>query len=241
MQYPEETTRREKMREHRIVALLTIMCALAAVEAHANLITNGSFENTNNTFSGDANKVEILASGSSAIPGWTTTNGVSTAWLQTGNPYAIPPADGQFLLDLTGYSDFGTYGGVTQSFATTAGTEYVVTFDLGYGGDSGFFGGPVRVNVTAGSSSGTFTSGSGTPNPAVWNLETFNFVATSSLTQLSITGLSTAGGEYIGLDNVDVEAATVGAVPEPGTSALLLIGIGLLGCVARRRVRNWNP
>ena len=224
----------------KIVTLFTIMFALAAVDAHANLITNGSFENTQNTFVGDANKVDELASGSSAIPGWTTTNGVPTAWIQNGNPFGIPAADGLFFLDLTGYFDVGTYGGVTQSFATVAGTNYVATFDLGYGGNSTAFGGPVSVHATAGASAGTFTSGAGTPNPAVWNLETFDFTATSSLTQLSIIGLSTAGGEYIGLDNVDVEAGKVGAAPEPGTYALLMAGLGLLGCGARRRVRGQN-
>lgn len=220
---------------HKIVTLATIMCALAAVDAHANLITNGSFENTNNSFVGDANSVDELASGSSAIPGWTTTNGVPTAWIMNGNPYGISAADGQFFLDLTGYSDVRTYGGVTQNFATAAGTNYVATFDLGYGGNSAFFGGPVSVRATAGGSSGTFTSGAGSPNPAVWDLETFNFTATSSLTQLTFIGLSTAGGEYIGLDNVDVEVASVGTVPEPGSAALFLIGISLLGCAARRR------
>jgi len=50
------------------------------------LLTNGSFENTNSTFVPDANKVDELLSGSSVIPGWTTTNGVPTAWIQNGNP-----------------------------------------------------------------------------------------------------------------------------------------------------------
>jgi hypothetical protein len=86
-----------------------------------------------------------LASGSTAIPGWTTTNGTFTAWIQNGNPWAIPASDGSFFLDLTGYSDSGTYGGVTQSFATTIGAQYTLTFDLGYGGNSVAFAGPASV------------------------------------------------------------------------------------------------
>ncbi len=219
---------------HKTVTLLTLMFAFAFVDAHADLITNGSFENTNGTFVGDANKTDELNSGSTAIPGWTTINGTQTAWIMNGNPWNISAAQGSFFLDLTGYSDSGIYGGVTQSFVTTPGTSYVVTFDLGYGGNSGLFGGPVSVKATAGGSSETFTSGSGTPNPAVWDLETFDFTATSSLTQLSLVGISTTGGDYIGLDNVDVEVGTVGPVPEPGTDALLLTGLGFLACVARR-------
>ena len=76
------------MTTRRVVTLLIFTLTLAAL-AQASLITNGSFENTNNTFVGDANKVDELPSGSSAIPGWTTGNGVPTAWIQNGDPYGI--------------------------------------------------------------------------------------------------------------------------------------------------------
>jgi hypothetical protein len=213
--------------------LLTAGCFLIlAGHARADLLTNGSFENTGSTFVGDANSTMILASGSSTIPGWTTTNGTFTAWIKNGNPWNIPAADGSFFLDLTGYSDSGTYGGVTQSFATTIGTQYTLTFDLGYGGNSGLFAGPVSVNVSAGGAATTLTSASGTPNPALWSLETYNFTATSTTTMLSIIGHSTAGGDYIGLDNADVELATVGAVPEPATFSL--VGVALIGLTTFR-------
>jgi hypothetical protein len=227
-----ETPRGAIMR--KTVTFLSILFALSVMNAHAFQLTNGSFENTNGTFVPDGNLVDELSSGSTAIPGWTTTNGVATAWIENGNPWNIPAANGSFFLDLTGYSNSGTYGGVTQSFATTAGTNYVVTFDLGYGGNSSAFGGPVSVTASAGGTSEIFTSGSGTPNPAVWNLETFDFMATSSQTQLSLIGLSTTGRAYIGLDNVNVAAGTVSPVPEPGTYELILTGIGVLGCVVRR-------
>lgn len=221
---------------HKTVVMFTILLTLAAGDAYANQISNGSFEDTSKTFVGDANHVDSLPSGSVAIPGWTTTNGVPTAWIENGNPYGISASNGTFFLDLTGYRDFGTYGGVAQSFATVPGTDYIVTFDLGYGGNSAAFGGPVSVRASAAGSSATFTSASGTPNPAVWDKETFGFTATAPMTQLTLTGISTAGGFYIGLDNVDVEVGSVGTVPEPGTFALLLTGIGFLGGVARRRV-----
>lgn len=198
-----------------------------AGHAQANLLTNGSFENPNNTFVADVNHTMSLASGSTAIPGWTTTNGTFTAWIQNGNPWNIPASDGSFFLDLTGYSDSVTYGGVTQSFATTIGAQYTLTFDLGYGGNSGLFAGPASVNVSVGGAATTFTSGSGTPNPGVWNHETYNFTATSTTTLLSIIGHSTAGGDYIGLDNADVELGTVSSVPEPATFGF--VGVALLG------------
>jgi hypothetical protein len=56
---------------------LTAGCFLVwAGYAQANMITNGSFENTGGTFVDDGNKTMSLPSGSAAIPGWTTTNWV---------------------------------------------------------------------------------------------------------------------------------------------------------------------
>ena len=49
---------------------LTAGCFLIwAGHAQANLLTNGSFENPNNTFVNDGNHAMSLASGSTAIPG----------------------------------------------------------------------------------------------------------------------------------------------------------------------------
>ena len=128
--------------------LLTVACFLWVGYAQANLLTNGSFEHRR-TFIGDGNRVDELSSGSTVIPGWTTTNGVPTAWIENGNPYGISASDGSFFLDLTGYANFGTYGGVTQTMTGLAvGTTYALTFDLGYGGNSSLFGGPVTVRVT---------------------------------------------------------------------------------------------
>ena len=218
--------------------LLTGACFLWVGHAQANLLTNGSFENTGATFVGDANRVDELSSGSTAIPGWTTTNGVPTAWIENGNPYGIPASNGSFFLDLTGYSNSGTYGGVTQSMTgLMIGTSYALTFDLGYGGNSTAFGGPVTVRVDAGSSSGTFTSGSGTPNPAVWDSKTFDFTATSATEALTIIGLSTTGGFYIGIDNANLALASSVVTVVPESSTIVLFGTSLfgLGWLVRRR------
>jgi hypothetical protein len=73
----------------------------------------------------------------------------------------------------------------------------------------------------------------------VWDSETFDLTATSVTEALTITGLSTRGGDYIGIDNADLELASVvpvsTAVPEAST--LVLFGTSLFGVgwIARRR------
>jgi hypothetical protein len=68
-----------------------------------------------------------------------------------------------------------------------------------------------------------------------WTLESFTEVATSNTTVLSFSGRDVPA--WYGLDNVDVEGAA-GAIPEPSTWAMMLIGfagLGLVGYRARRR------
>jgi hypothetical protein len=87
----------------------------------------------------------------------------------------------------------------------------------------------VSILVSAGSASTTFTS-----TPSVlngWETFTFDFIATSANTTLSLTG-EVAGNQdqkYIGLDNVSIVP-----IPEPGTFALFA-GSGLVVLVGRRR------
>src|SRR5664279_3424060 len=107
----------------RLAILGVAIALMAGVPAQANLLTNGSFETGPNP-GGFTN----LAAGSTAITGWTvSTPGnidyVGSLWVA---------ANGSRSLDLEGSA--GTCavptncpGGIEQSFATTAGTQYTVT------------------------------------------------------------------------------------------------------------------
>src|SRR5690242_13851687 len=85
--------------------------------ARANLVINGSFED-----GPDPGVFTTLNSGSTAITGWTVTNGsidyIGTYW---------QPADGARSIDLDGNSP-GTIA--QQTLATLSGQTYLVSFAL---------------------------------------------------------------------------------------------------------------
>ena len=75
------------------------------------------------------------------------------------------------------------------------------------------FGGPVSVRAPPQGSPAISPRGRAHETGSVGPLI---LTASSSLRQLSLTGLSTTGGDYMGLGNVDGELADV-AAPEPGS------------------------
>ena len=211
--------------------------ALLASAAHANLLVNGSFED--GVFVNQGNQTMSLAPGSSVIAGWTVLTD-ATAWINAGNPFGLAASDGSRFLDLTNYSAGAPFAGLSQTFATTAGATYTLSFDLG---GSNAWGRPDALIASAAGTSTTFTTGPAsttTPNND-WYHESMTFTATGATTTLTLQG--SAGGNYIGLDNVVVDLLSapgptpdpVPAIPEPSTWALMLAGLAAIGGASRRR------
>jgi hypothetical protein len=207
------------------------LCAalMGASAAHANLLTNGSFESGG--FVNQGSDTMSPVSGSTVITGWTVVTD-TTAWIGPTNPFGLHASDGDYFLDLTNYQPGAPFAGVTQTITTIPGATYSLSFDLG---GSNFWGRPDGIVASAAGSSSTFmTPNTGTNND--WYHETMTFVATSSATLVDFQG--EAGINYIGLDNASVDLVSIGAVPEPGSLALMVTGLMALAAGAGRRGRR---
>jgi hypothetical protein len=207
-----------------VLALCTAL--FAATAAHANLLSNGSFES--GAFVNQGNDTMSLAAGSAVVSGWTVATD-TTAWIGPTNPFGLSANDGSFFLDLTNYQPGAPFAGMTQTIATTPGATYALSFDLG---GSNFWGRPDAITASAAGASATFTTPStGTNND--WQHVSMPFTASSATTTVLLQGA--AGVNYIGLDNASVDLVSASAVPEPGTWALMLAGFAVLGSIVRRR------
>ena len=190
----------------------------------------GSFELGNFVPRGAGNlDFQSLSGGSTTMTGWTV-GGVGVDWLDEP---AYGASDGVHAVDL-GWFDGGA-GSVSIVLPTLAGATYALSFDAA--AVAGF---PTYRNegtVTAGSLSAAFApaySGVSAFTTQVFEVQSFQFTASGTSTVLTFAAAvpGTSYGPVI--DNVSVSFISA-PVPEPGTWALMLAGLGLLAAGARRR------
>lgn len=181
-----------------------------------------------------------FAQGSSAGSFTTIAAGHTIGpWTVIGNSvdligsYWEKTPDGSFTVDLDGNGR----GGIKQTISNLAAGEYELSFYLGGNPDGGAAAKHVNVSIDGITIPYTFVDTGATHANMGYEFEDFFFTLTSpTTTTLSFASTDPATDAYGAV--IGEVSLTAVAVPEPGSTALLLAGLGLLGTVARRRGRS---
>jgi len=217
------------------VKTLIAICTFSMVAGFAsgNMLTNPSFETPVVSPGGFTN----YPTGSTLITGWTVTGPagteasiVSTTFTQGSVNFEAK--DGNQWLDLTGDGSNSTEG-VSQSVATTSGTNYVLTFYIGNTTGGGIFG---TTSTDAlfinGTNVGNYENSNTDATGLNWEQFTYDFMASGSSTTIGFANRDPGGDNSNGLDLVNLEVGT-STVPEPATVGL--VGLALVAIAFRRR------
>ena len=202
-----------------------------------NLLVNGSFEN--GAFIGDpVNHTMLLETGSTALTGWTIVglpDGNNLAWEgAAGTPFPVTAGDGNYMLDLSGFSDVVPYGGISQTVSTVAGKASELSFEVGSDVAYATSAPGVVVSVSGVPEETYFVDRIGTGR---WQDFSQTFTATTNRTAVTITGVNTTGVIHIGLDNVRLISS--------GDSPLIFLNPPFVAGgsvqIEFRLIRGWSP
>jgi choice-of-anchor C domain-containing protein len=196
------------------------LAAFFALPAQAATITNGGFENGTSPGGGF---LTVPGGNTTAISGWTV-GGASVDYI--GGYWQ--PQEGNRSVDLAGSG----IGSIAQDILTAAGQRYRVTFWVARNPDSGIDPRTGFVDVGGPTTQYSFTNAPSTRANMKWQQKTYDFVASGASTTLRFSADPATSQANFGLalDNV-----SIGAVPEPATWAMMIMGFGLIGGALRSR------
>lgn len=211
---------------------LGLLASVAFAAQAAPVFVNGSFETPSLFYQAPG------GGSTTAVPGWTTA--LSGVEHYNSAAYGLGlAADGSMAVDLA-YVTSLTGGAIEQALDTVAGDTYTVAFYAGNSRSSGRTGsGIVKISID-----GVHLVDIATPDAptglTVWSLESFSFTAADSSTVVRFWNDQNPLVHFALIDGVSVAASDGGhAVPVPGTSALLALGLGLMG--VRRKLSRGVP
>jgi len=192
-------------------------CAAAAVLAmagsgvHANLLTNGSFED---------NLIDPpgVWEHQNPPPGWTVSGSGSGPVIFSNSYLGGPVGAGSQAAQLEWHTQ-----ALSQQFATVLNQPYELSFMV-----SGYNAALAPLNVAVGPVFGNYVGANGT-----WTTHTLSFTGTGSPMTVTFTNTGGAAGTYGFYPHIDNVSVT--AVPEPSAYALALAGLGVMGLLGRRR------
>ena len=208
------------------ILILIGVTLLAGVRAQerTNLIVNGSFEE------GPAvARFLNLPNGDTSLRGWVVTGEgvdiVSTGYWRS--------SDGTRAIDLDGSARSAktpphVKGGIAQTFATAAGTRYIVTFDLAGNPNQLPRVKPMRISAAGQSAEFTFDATGKTGLQMGWTPKKWAFTANSTSTTLEFQSLTVSPqtGYGAAIDNVAVFPETAPQMKVTETEKEIQISLG---------------
>ena len=219
------------MHARSLAPLAALLFAAAPLPAQ---IVNGSFE----TPLVPAGSFTLFVPGNT-FSGWTVVGAtghvaiVSNTFVSGG--VTFPAQSGAQWLDLTGLSNTAT--GVEQTFATTPGTAYDLSFWVGNViNPGGIYGTTSTVNLLLDGAPLASAVNSAGGLTQTWQQFTRTFTAAGPTTTVRFLNGDASTDNTNGLDNVTLSVAGQSVViPEPASLVLAATGLGALALVARLR------
>lgn len=210
--------------------LLTAALSLPLMaSASLNLLTNGSFE--------------------SGLTGWTVVNGPGTVYPVSTVQYntlpgafgeMVPPDNNPANLSPDAVGSFAVYfvddiatQSISQSFQVLDGGQYNVGFSAYLPLNGSLNPGDISFSITSEFTSQSVLLSALPAQTWLGNNVVFDLPAGAYTLSFTFTPVGTGFGKDILIDRV-----YVAAVPEPGTYALFLAGLGIMGLIASRRRRS---
>jgi len=224
-------------------AALAFLALALSVQAQQNLVTNGSFEQTTNGpgqlgYNTDVTDWTtngynfVFAYGTGDTTGSNGQYGNVSFWGPnngSNNGFPAGSPDGGNFLGLDGAFDVGPLSQTINGL--TVGDNYTVNFWWAGAQQFGFNGATTeQLEVSLGSES-FYTVVLQNPSHGFtgWQYQSFTFTAANTSEALSFLAIGTPSGvpPFSLLDGVSLYAAST--VPEPGTLAMMMGGLGTLG------------